>query len=94
MQFECFNCHTQISFVDRVGFRDECEKCGHDAHVCLNCLHYDIRSYHECRESTAEYVREKNRNNYCDHFIPQDKSQQKMSSSEELKKAAEKLFKK
>ncbi|PIT98871.1 MAG: hypothetical protein COT74_14005 [Bdellovibrionales bacterium CG10_big_fil_rev_8_21_14_0_10_45_34] len=53
-----------------VGRSEDCPKCGADLRVCLNCSLYDPNSYHECRESSAELVKEKDRANFCDHFEP------------------------
>ena len=52
----------------RIGFRDSCHKCGSDLHACLNCQFYDNGAHHECRESSAEWVRDKERNNVCEYF--------------------------
>jgi hypothetical protein len=71
----CFHCKkavepsTSPSGV-RVGFRDTCPACHSDLHVCRNCSFYDEGSYHECRESSAEWVKNKERANICEYFKP------------------------
>lgn len=63
-------CHTcnRPAVDGTVQFRDTCAHCGADAHVCRNCLHYDEGAHHECRESSAEWVRDKKRRNTCEYF--------------------------
>lgn len=95
IRFSCFACQKEMVFIDSVGRREECPYCGADAHVCKNCALYDRHAYNECRESSAEVVREKERSNYCDWFtagtgggLAQAQREQQVLS------AAEALFKK
>ncbi len=55
---------------ERVGFRDACESCRADLHVCRNCRHHDPAAYNECREPNAERVGDRDRANRCDYFSP------------------------
>ena len=68
----CFACAAAIELAagERVGFRDSCEACGVDLHVCRNCAHHDRSAYNECRESSAERVADRDRANRCDYFRP------------------------
>ncbi len=68
----CHACDTEIELAPggRVGFRDECERCGADLHVCLSCAHHDPSAYNECREPGAERVSDRARANRCDWFQP------------------------
>lgn len=43
-------------------------KCRADLRVCLNCVHYDPRVAHQCRERRAEPVLEKHVGNFCEYF--------------------------
>jgi hypothetical protein len=90
----CFHCGTEIFFTDRVGIREECDKCRSDVHCCRNCSFYDPKVYNECREPQAEVVREKERANVCDYFQPGSGSGGKSVSKEDLLRAAEALFRK
>ncbi len=69
---DCFSCHTQVELApgERIGFRDECDRCGTDLHVCRNCTFYDPSAYNECRESQAERVDDRERANRCEWFSP------------------------
>jgi len=36
--------------------------------VCLNCVSYDVRSAHQCRDRRADPVAEKRMANFCEFF--------------------------
>ena len=91
---KCFKCGTELSFVDRVGRREECPKCREDVHVCRNCDFYDPKVYNECREPAAEVVRDKERANHCEYFRPGQRSGGAGAANDALRAAAEALFKK
>lgn len=55
-----------------MGRRDCCPKCGNDARVCKNCRFYDLSAYRNCREEQAEWVKEKDRGNFCGFFEARD----------------------
>jgi hypothetical protein len=89
----CFHCQKEVNVLKNVGRREECPHCRSDLHVCKNCEFYDPKSYNECREPSAEVVKEKDRSNFCDYFQP-GQGVAKKDSRAELLKAAESLFKK
>lgn len=66
----CFKCRHVWTFQPPLERKAECPKCSYDAHVCLNCRHYDQGAHHECREEQAEWVKEKDRSNFCSWFEP------------------------
>jgi hypothetical protein len=70
----CWHCSTKIEVVtgDRIGFRDECPKCGRALHSCRNCGFYDPSYNNSCRETIAERVVDKERFNFCEYFVPSD----------------------
>jgi hypothetical protein len=68
--FHCFRCGTAYEFTDRIGRRDACPKCDADLHCCRNCRHYSPGAHNQCNETQADWVREKDRANYCDYFDP------------------------
>lgn len=91
---KCFHCGTELDFIDRVGIRESCTKCNADAHVCKNCRFYDPKVYNECSEPSAEPVREKDRANMCDYFEPGSGAGGAAKTKDDLRAAAEALFKK
>jgi hypothetical protein len=66
----CHACGAAFDTTGRVGFRDVCERCDVDLHVCLNCRHHDPQRSNECRESQAEQVLDRDRANRCEWFQP------------------------
>ncbi len=68
----CFACGKSFELAagERVGFRDACEACQADLHVCRNCKLHDPAAYNECREPNAERVGDRDRANRCDYFTP------------------------
>jgi len=61
----------------------------------LNCRFYEAGAHNQCRESQAEWVKDKEMANYCDFFEPGEKGKTDQSSPKEdsLKKLND-LFKK
>lgn len=93
VKVHCFSCGKETDFSEMPGRREECSQCRADIHVCKNCQFYDPKSYNECRETSAEVVREKDRSNYCDHFSPGSGTHQ-VDQKALLRAQAEALFKK
>ncbi len=94
MQVHCFHCQSVNTSESKIGFRDECLKCRSDLHVCKNCEFYDVKSYNECRETSADVVREKDRANFCDFFSANKGGGGVNDEKARLKAAADALFKK
>ena len=94
--FACHKCGTPYSVTDRIGRKDTCRKCDADLHCCLNCRHYNKHVHNECNENQAEWVRDKDRSNYCDYFDPKrgGSSGAGKSSTEEARSRFEDLFRK
>ncbi len=70
----CWNCGRVIALktAQKVLTRDTCPGCDADLHACRGCRHFDLTAHNECREVMAEWVRNKDRSNYCDYFSPRD----------------------
>ena len=93
----CFSCNAsmELASAERVGFSDCCERCGADLHVCLNCGFHDLSAYNECRESSAERVRDRERANRCEYFSPGDRERAETASTRDVARSAlDDLFKK
>ncbi len=89
----CFSCHKTTEVAERVGLREECSSCGADLHSCKCCSFYDPKVYNECRETSADVVRDKERSNFCDFYQPNGQAAAR-NQREDLLAAAEALFKK
>lgn len=88
----CFHCRTAIQ-ASTIRFRETCETCASDVHVCRNCKFYDPGAHHECRESSADYVKDKEKNNRCEYFRIADSSPADQSATADTMRALEDLFK-
>lgn len=68
----CHACGQEraLAASERIGFRESCEGCDADLHVCLNCRFHDPSAYNECHEPNAERVADRDRANRCDYFVP------------------------
>jgi hypothetical protein len=64
----CWNCGTEYKLSGSPGRSEACERCGADLKVCLNCVSYDSRAAHQCRDRRAEPVDDKAAANYCEYF--------------------------
>ncbi len=90
----CWKCGTPIG-ENNLGRQDSCEKCGADTRACKNCRHYDRSFNNECREEQAGRQVDKEKGNFCEWFQPrQGGAGAGGSSKQDLKNAAEALFKK
>ncbi len=63
----CHHCGSKLEARKPVR-TDVCPSCGRDVKVCLNCTFYDTGAEDKCREPQAEWVKEKDRSNFCDYF--------------------------
>jgi ribosome-binding protein aMBF1 (putative translation factor) len=93
-KLNCFSCGKEIPLLGNLGRRDECPFCHADMHVCKNCQHYDPKVYNECKEPQADRVQERDRANFCDYFLIGTGAGGTGNSADQLKAAAEALFKK
>lgn len=66
----CHKCQHSWTYEPPLARKAECPQCTADAHVCLNCAFFDRNAHHECREEQAEWVKEKERSNFCSYFEP------------------------
>jgi len=64
----CWKCGTEYKLPRAPGRSETCHQCGSDLKVCLNCVSYDPRVAHQCRDTRADPVSEKHLANYCEFF--------------------------
>ena len=93
-KFSCWKCHNELVFEVKMGFRDNCPHCAADLHVCRNCHLYDPGAHNSCRETTADYVPDKEKFNFCGHFKFIDGLRGGNEEVDKAKAALEALFKK
>jgi len=92
----CFSCRKPVELRpgQRIGFRDECDHCGADLHVCRNCEFHDPSAYNECREPNAERELERERANRCEYFAARRGTSDSSSPQDSAKARLDALFKK
>jgi hypothetical protein len=93
MELVCFHCQKANQVDAKVGFREECQHCKADLHSCKNCHFYDVKVYNQCKEPTADVVKDKEKFNYCEFYQVSSRSGL-IDEKEKLKAQAEALFKK
>src|SRR5438874_12956415 len=64
----CHSCGWEYTLPGLPGRTEACHQCGADLKVCLNCVSYDARVAHQCRDRRADPVAEKQMANYCEYF--------------------------
>lgn len=91
---KCVFCQNEVEVIDRVGVRDDCEKCGRPLHCCLQCKFYDRSAFHECLERVEHRIQDKDRGNYCDLFSFGRDAVEKTTDKSKIKSELDNLFKK
>lgn len=70
MAIQCYKCGKELSdsYKILVSRSDTCSNCRCDIRCCKMCQFYDVKSYNECRESSADRIPDKEKANFCDYF--------------------------
>ncbi len=63
----CWKCGAEYQLPGTPGRSESC-LCGADLKVCLNCVSYDPRVAHQCRDRRADPEAEKHVANFCEYF--------------------------
>lgn len=96
----CHHCGREVQLIGKIARADECPHCQRDLHCCKNCRFFDPGKSKQCRESQADYVREKDRANFCDYFQPNrdvpltDRGSKRSVQRDDVRQAFDNLFKK
>jgi hypothetical protein len=64
----CHSCGWEWTLPGQPGRESSCHRCNADLRVCLNCVSYDPRVAHQCRDRRADPVMEKAAGNFCEYF--------------------------
>ncbi len=90
----CWECGATLGAAD-YGRESRCPECGKATHACRNCRFYAPSRPNACAEPVAERVMEKERANFCGYFEPTTGRgpAAEASSAEDLRSAADALFK-
>jgi hypothetical protein len=63
----CWKCRKETD-IEKPVRGDQCPLCHADLHVCKACDFYESGAHNDCRESSADFVSDKERGNFCDYF--------------------------
>ena len=78
-------CHSCEKILDlpkkKVGFRETCPFCEADLHVCKNCKFYIIGKPNDCYVPNTEYVRDREKYNFCEEFQFKENEEKENKSS-------------
>jgi len=88
----CWSCGARLVAADYAR-EGRCPACDKATHACRNCRFYAPGRANDCLEPIAERVVDKERPNFCDLFEPVSKTIEAKPSAEDLRSAAEALFK-
>ena len=89
-----------MKLLGSVARTDECPDCQRDLHCCRNCRFFDPGKSRQCSEPQADYVKEKDRANFCDYFSPNrdvpldGRGRRSGVKPDDVRSAFDKLFKK
>jgi ribosome-binding protein aMBF1 (putative translation factor) len=94
MTRHCWKCGWGWTLQVQPGRSDSCHRCGSDLKVCRNCISYDPKVAHQCRDRRADPVAEKESSNFCEYFEmirreyipPAQANPREASAREQLKK--------
>ena len=92
----CCSCGKAVEGREAIGRRDACPYCRNDLHCCLNCSLYDEHAQNKCREPSADWVSDREKNNFCEFFsMPENTATGgKYREQQETRAKLEALFKK
>ena len=87
----CWKCGAEQDFSHSVYRSSTCASCGADLHSCRGCAFYAPGSHFDCHETVDEVIADKERSNFCEHFMAGKNSKWSGATganSEQDKKAA------
>jgi len=68
MTRHCWKCGWEWTSSSQPRRGESCPQGRSDLRVCLNCVSYDVRAAHQCRDGRAEPVFDKHLGNFCEYF--------------------------
>jgi hypothetical protein len=92
----CHACQKEIESSEKPKRHEICPYCRSDLHCCLNCELYDEYAENKCHEPAAEWVNDREKNNFCEFFTWQQSrtGDRRRQEQAEAKAKLEALFKK
>ncbi len=88
----CHNCKKESHYEEPVGRSQECPSCLYDVRVCFNCNFWDPSYSNQCRENQADYVKDKDKSNYCEYFRPRPSKSSESNMDPTTQKKLDDIF--
>ena len=89
---QCQFCGAEVPFKGRPPRTEECPACRRDVHCCRQCVHFDPALNNSCRETSAEWIVEKDRRNFCDYFLFSQRPAKRTGPAETADEKWKRLF--
>ena len=90
----CYYCSAKIETSKKITRQQTCPSCGNPLHCCRNCRFFEEKAYHQCLETEAEWVSDKQSANFCDYFKPASKAiAEKKISRDEAEEKLKRMLK-
>ena len=64
----CYKCGEELIFDVKIQRLDTCPNCSAYLRCCRNCHWWDKNAHNQCRETKAEFIRDREAANFCSHF--------------------------
>lgn len=90
----CWFCGTEHAGSNRPSRDAVCSKCRVALRCCKNCRFFDPAAHNQCQDPAAEWVRDKELANFCEHFDFVEKvAAKKTATDEDAREKFDSLFK-
>jgi hypothetical protein len=88
----CWFCGTEAQ-LSRPSRDQVCSKCKMALKCCKNCRFFDPAAHNQCQDRAAEWVRDKELANFCEHFDFVEKAESRRAGTpEDARKKFDSLF--
>lgn len=92
-RFVCWKCGHELDLSVKISRQDACPSCDADLRVCKNCRFWDPGAHNECRENTSNYIREREKSNFCGAFEFKNTDEFDGKEADDARSKLEALFK-
>jgi hypothetical protein len=82
----CWSCQQDVEIEGKIARLDNCPHCDMPLKCCFDCRFYNREANHQCLEPQAEWVRYKEKANFCSFFEARAKGQPAVQRVEPPKK--------
>ena len=92
---QCYRCGKELADAGAVKRESYCPSCNAALHCCRNCRFHVPSAHNQCSEPSAEWVRDKEKPNFCEYFTFREGSVTRSSPDRDAaREAFDNFFKK